>query len=379
MNIQEFLEKSKHLKDVEIVEIYCQHPNHVGDRVCTMPKVSAKRNILKNNGETFICRTCVMHFKNPMQNKGSFKRQTDTEIVVVCPDERHVGEKSRIMKMSGYFGKLTEPYTQICKSCAQLGKIISVEQKEKISAKLTGITRSDEFKQKLRDYIHKHPERLAQIKKTLTENRGSGMLGKKHSEEYKKYMSESMSGRKYSDEHKQNISDGRKKMLDAQGGLLKETREKLSKATIQQYMNGFDPKTHHARGEHISSKCDKIIKFKSSYEKKALMKLDADDKVLKYEYESTVVEYVNPVKGINGSYLVDLVVYYRDGTRKLIEIKPNAWLKDPVVLAKIKSAYEYAKNNGMNFEVWEEMALFGHVYNEKNMRSFCQKVRNKEV
>jgi len=77
--------------------------------------------------------------------------------------------------------------------------------------------------------------------------------------------------------------------------------------------------------------------------------------------------------------LVDLVVYYRDGTRKLIEIKPNAWLKDPVVLAKIKSAYEYAKNNGMNFEVWEEMALFGHVYNEKNMRSFCQKVRNKEV
>ena len=33
--------------------------------------------------------------------------------------------------MSGYFGKLEEPYVQICKSCAQLDKIISEEQKNK--------------------------------------------------------------------------------------------------------------------------------------------------------------------------------------------------------------------------------------------------------
>jgi hypothetical protein len=379
MNLQEFNINFGNLKDKDLININCDFSEHVGDRNKTMPKVSAKRNILKNNSSEFICRDCTMKHKNPMNNKGAVKRQTDEEILVICPDDRHQGDKSRKMKMSGYFGKLEQPYVQTCKSCAQLDKIISEEQKNKISLKLTGIKRTEEFKKKLRDYIHAHPERLAQIKKTLTEKRGSGMLGKHHSEETKNKMSEIMSGRTYSDEHKQNISEGRKKMLDAQGGLLKETREKLSKATIQQYINGFDPKTNHVRGDHFSSKCDKIMKFKSSYEKKAFMKLDADDNVLKYEYESTIVEYINPLKGITGSYLVDLLVYYKDGTKKLIEVKPNSWLRDPVVVAKIEAAYEYAKSMGITFEVWEEMTLFGHVYNEKNMRSFCQKIKDEQT
>lgn len=380
MNLQQFDDKYGKLKDKDIINIDCDFCEHIGDRSRTMPRVSARRNILKNNSSEFICRDCSMHHKNPMQNRDAIRRQTNEEIIVLCPDERHKGDKSRIMKKSCYFGKLEIPYVQKCGSCAQLGKVISEEQKNKISKSLTGITRSEEYKQKLKDYYLKNPEAKARVTATLLKHKCcTGMLGKHHSEETKKKMSEMMSGRQYTDEHKENISVGRKKMLDAQGGLLKETREKLSKATIQQYMNGFDPKTHHARGEHISSKCDKIIKFKSSYEKKALMKLDADDNVLKYEYESTVVKYVNPVKEINGSYLVDLVVYYRNGTIKLIEVKPNSWLKNPVVIAKIESAYEHAKNNGMTFEVWEEMALFGHVYNQKNMRSFCQKVKNKEI
>ena len=188
-----------------------------------------------------------------------------------------------------------------------------------------------------------------------------------------------MSGRVYTDEHKQNISEGRKEMLSAQGGLLKTTREKLSKAAIQQHINGFDAKTHHARGTHISKKCDKVIKYKSSYEKKAFMKLDEDNSVLKYEYESTAINYYNPVKCINGSYLVDLVVYYDDGTKKLIEVKPNKWLQDLTVVAKIDAGKAYASKHEMAFEVWEETTLFGAVYNEKNMRSFCQKVKRGEL
>jgi hypothetical protein len=379
MNIEKFYEKFKTLKDKEIVEIYCDHANHAGDRKRSIAKVSAKRNILKNGGEEFVCRDCQMKYKNPMNTKGAAKRQTDEEIVVVCPDPRHKGDKTRTMKMSGYFGNLEQPYIQKCKSCVQLEKTISEEHRCKISQKLTGIQRTDEFKKKLRDYLHAHPERLAQIKKTLTENRGSGMLGKHHSIETKSKMSKLMSGRVYTDEHKQNISEGRKEMLSAQGGLLKTTREKLSKAAIQQHINGFDAKTHHARGTHISKKCDKVIKYKSSYEKKAFMKLDEDNSVLKYEYESTAINYYNPVKCINGSYLVDLVVYYDDGTKKLIEVKPNKWLQDLTVVAKIDAGKAYASKHEMAFEVWEETTLFGAVYNEKNMRSFCQKVKRGEL
>lgn len=380
MNLQQFDSKFGKLKDKDIININCDFSEHVGDRMRTMPRVSARRNILKNNSSEFICRDCSMSHKNPMQNRDAIRRQTDEEIVVLCPDERHKGDKTRRMKMSGYFGNIEQPYVQKCKSCAQLDKVISEEQKNKIRLKLTGIERSEEFKQKIRDFYKKNPDAKARVTAILLKHKCcTGMLGKHHSEEHKQKMSEIMSGRTYSDEHRQNISEGRKKMLKAQGGFSKETREKLSRATIQQYINGFDPKTAHVSGEHFSTKCDKIFWFRSSYEKKAFMKLDADDTVLSYEYESTVVEYANPVKGINGSYLVDLLVYYKDGTKKLIEVKPNAWLKDPVVEAKIVAAYEYAINHGMAFEVWEEMALFGHVYNEKNMRSFCQKVKNKEV
>lgn len=380
MNIEKFNDKFNTLKDKEIVAIDCDHPNHAGDRNRSMAKVSAKRNILKNGGEEFICRDCQMKYKNPMNTNGGTKRQTDEEIVVSCPDPRHKGDKTRTMKMSGYFGNLEQPYIQKCKSCAQLEKTVTEEHKQKIKNKLKGVKKSEEFKSKIRNYFDNNPVARAKATAILLKHKCcTGMLGKHHSIETKNKMSKVMSGRTYTDKHKQNISEGRKEMLSAQGGLLKTTREKLSKAAIQQHINGFDAKTHHARGTHISKKCDKVIKYKSSYEKKAFMKLDEDNSVLKYEYESTAINYYNPVKCINGSYLVDLVVYYDDGTKKLIEVKPNKWLQDLTVVAKIDAGKAYASKHEMAFEVWEETTLFGAVYNEKNMRSFCQKVKRGEL
>jgi hypothetical protein len=382
MNLQEFDSNFGKLKDKDMININCDFSEHVGDRNRTMARVSARRNILKNNSIEFICKDCSMTHKNPMKNRDAIKRQTDDEIVVICLDDRHRGDKTRKIKMSGYFGSLEQPYAQTCKSCAQLDKVIGEEQKRKISEALTGIERSDEFKQKHRDYYKNNPEAKARAIATLLKHKCStGMLGKHHSEEHKKKISEIMSGRTYTEEHRNNISEGRKKMLDAQGGLLKETKEKLSKAAAEQYANGYNPKTHHARGNHISSKSNKNIIYKSSYEKKALMKLDEDDNVLKYEYESrnSIVRYDNPKKKIIGSYLIDLTVEYKDGTKKLIEVKPNKWLQDSVVQAKIIAAHDFAIKNNMEFEIWEETALFGAVYNEKNIRSFCEKVKKGEL
>jgi hypothetical protein len=87
---------------------------------------------MKNDSLQFICGKCAMTHKNPMKNKDAIKRQTNEEIVVICPDDRHQGDKTRKMKMSGYFGSLEQPYAQTCKSCAQLDKVISEEQKKKM-------------------------------------------------------------------------------------------------------------------------------------------------------------------------------------------------------------------------------------------------------
>ena len=64
-----------------------------------------------------------------------------------------------------------------------------------------------------------------------------------------------------------------------------------------------------------------------------------------------------------------------DGSRKLIEVKPEKWLSDGVNIAKIEAGKKLADEMGVEFEVWTELNLFGQVYNEKNMRRFVEKVR----
>jgi hypothetical protein len=377
MNIDEFSQNYSAFKDAEKIQIKCDCDAHkIAEEIITIGKQPAKRNIQKNG--KFICRECSMHYYNPMTKKGE-NRQTNEIINVVCPDVNHSGDCMRQMKKSGYFGLLTEPYTQICGSCVQRGKVVSEEQKAKISEKLTGIERSEEFKQKISDYMKNNPEGIARGKKNLFENHcTTGMLGKHHSEETKQKMSEAISGRIYTEEHRSNISSGRKKMLEEQGGFSQEHREKISKATIQQYKEGFDPNTHHLKGRHQSSKAGNIH-FRSSYEKKAYLKLDEDESVKTYSIEDVSIDYIHPNKKITSQYLVDMLVEYYDGTKKLIEIKPEKMLEDSIVQAKIESAKIKASELGYEFEVWTEMDLFGHVYNKKNMNLFIEKIRNGEV
>lgn len=375
MNIEEFKIKYEKFKDIEKIEIKCDHPQHEPkDEIIIIGKQPAKRNILKNNGENFICRKCYMHHNNPV-NKTGENRQTEEIVNVYCPHPEHKGDPCRQMKKRNYYGLLQEPYLQLCGSCIQLGKKISEEQKEKIRLSLTGIKRSEEFKEKLSNYMRNNPEGIARATKNLIENHcTNGMLGKIHSEETKQKMSESHMGKEFSEEHCQKISEGRKKMLEETGGFTREHREKISKATVAQYKKGFDPKLHHVSGWHESSKAGKVF-YRSSYEKKAYLKLDKDNFVKTYFVEKIEVNYFNPVKEITSSYIIDILIEYEDGSKKLVEVKPEKWLSDEVVICKINAAKIKAKELNIPFEVWTEINLFGHVYNEKNMRSFVEKIR----
>lgn len=379
MNIDQFKNKYAAFKDADKIEITCDHPSHQPQgEIIVIGKQPAKRNILKNDGKTFICRQCFMKYNNPMNHLGE-SRQTEEIIVVYCPHPEHQGDPAREMKKRNYYGSMQEPYLQTCGSCVQLGKEISEEQRDKIRLALKGIPKSEEFKKNLAEYWKQHPERRAEATAILLANKCStGMLGKVHSDETKQKMSEAHSGITFSDEHCENISEGRKKMLDETGGFTREHREAISKAVVKQYQNGFEPKLHHLRGWHESPKSGKVY-FRSSYEKKAFLKLDADDSVKSYTTESVSVEYFHPIKQITSSYIIDLLVEYTDGSKKLVEIKPEKWLMDEVIICKIEAGGIKAQEIGATFEVWTEMNLFGHVYNQKNMRAFAEKVKNGEV
>lgn len=191
MNIEEFDKTYAKFKSVDKIEIPCDHPQHEGPN----PKIGkqpARRNILKRGSTEFICRQCCMKHENPMTKVGQ-GRQTDEIIDVYCPHPEHGGDPSRTMKKACYYGSMKEPYLQVCGSCAQLGKEISEEQREKIRLALTGITRSDEFKKKLSEYMKNNPEGIARATKNIIENQcTTGMLGKHHSDETKEKMSEAM-------------------------------------------------------------------------------------------------------------------------------------------------------------------------------------------
>lgn len=377
MNIEEFKIRYASFKDADKIEINCDHQNHFGSTII-IGKQPAKRNISKNNGERFICRDCYMKYNNPMNHIGE-SRQTLDIVDVYCPHSEHDGDPCRQMKKRNYYGSLKEPYLQICGSCVQKGKEISDEQREKIRLSLTGIKRSDDFKQKLSDYMKNNPEGISRASNNLVPGAGGGWNeGLQTSEEIKQKMSASHLGKVFTEEHCENISEGRKKMLDEQGGFTREHRENISKAVIKQYQNGFEPKLHHVKGWHESPKAGKVY-YRSSYEKKAYIKLDNDDNVKNYQTEKITTEYFNPKKQITGTYLIDLFVEYIDGSQALIEIKPEKWLTDEVVIAKIESGKNKASEMGLFFEVWTEMDLFGHVYNKKNMQLFIDKIRRSEV
>lgn len=373
MNIETFKKQFAHLRDVDkvLVDDLCDHPKHVCEGK-EIGKAPAKRNILKHGGKQFICRKCMMKHDNPMNHVGE-RRQTDEKITVYCPHPEHEGESTRVMTKSSYYGEMKEPYLQVCKSCAQLGREISEDQREKIRVALTGIKRSDEFKEKIRQYMKHNPEGIARATKNIIENRGTGFLGKTHSDETKQKMSEAHSGKKFTEEHCQNISEGRKRMLRETGGFSKEHREKLSKAAARQYERGFDPKLHHKSGWHKSPKAGDIF-YRSSYEKKAYLILDSDDTVVNYSAEKHRIPYQHPEKKTASTYLVDIEVEYVDGNKTIIEVKPHAWLNDDVVIAKVDAAILFAEDHDMKFEVWSEVQLFGPVYNEKQIRDFIAKL-----
>lgn len=379
MDIENFHIHYSALKDTDKINIKCDHPQHnPKEEIITIGKQPAKRNILKNNGKEFICRKCCMVYKNPM-NSTQENRQTDEVIDVVCPCSDHKGDPVRQMKKKNYYGSLEKPYLQLCGSCVQLNKKISEEQKEKIRLSLTGIKRSEDFKNKLSNYMKNNQEGIQRASSNLIPGSGGGWnKGQQLPEEVKQKMSEAHLGKEFTEDHCANISVGRKKMLTETGGFSKEHREKISKATIKQYQNGFEPKLHHVSGWHFSKKAGKVF-FRSSYEKKAFIKLDDDDNVKSYKSEFVSTEYYNPEKNINSSYLIDLLIEYQDGSQKLVEIKPEKWLQDEVIRLKIEAGENKAKDMGIPFEVWTEMSLFGHVYNKKNMKIFIEKIKNNKI
>ena len=86
--------------------------------------------------------------------------------------------------------------------------------------------------------------------------------------------------------------------------------------------------------------------------------LDADRTVAAYEYEMLVIPYVsNARSGKVRRYFPDFLVTHRDGSRRLIEIKPKKRLTNRITQKKLAAAQAWCDGNGTRLEIVTEDTL----------------------
>jgi hypothetical protein len=130
--------------------------------------------------------------------------------------------------------------------------------------------------------------------------------------------------------------------------VTKETREKISFA-ISNLDRPVKTKLFY------SEKNKKELYYHSSYEFVAFQQLEIDDNVLSYE-RCFSIKYVYEDQAHR--YSPDILVTYKDGSRKIIEVKPNYLVGTSRNQAKFWAAQKYSVVNGLEFEIWTENKLF---------------------
>lgn len=124
-----------------------------------------------------------------------------------------------------------------------------------------------------------------------------------------------------------------------------EQLENYSKAAIKRITdNKVSYNKNSKTGFYFSTKMNKEIKYRSSYEKRFISLLDKDISIKQFEYEPFSIQY-----NIGKRYLPDFKIEYINGTIELIEVKPLFKLEDETVKLKAQAAMLFCQEKGWNY------------------------------
>ena len=297
-----------------------------------------------------LCRKCS--FKP--DNRGGHVQGRVLARCSQCGREREIVEHSYQKNLKNHGGKY------VCRPCTWSGREHLEETKQKLRAAALGKVMSEETKRKIRETWAKKEwteEELQQRRDAA--KRSSRFRGRKHTKETKAKMSAAKKGKIFTDEHRQHISEGRKKMLDGQGGLLPETVEKIRDHQLERIRSGKQASSYDSG--YVETRWGRFY-CRSSYEKRFLALLESmdpgpsvvlsgEDRVVEEEL-GLVIWYKDPETGREHRYLPDFVV-----DRRVVELKPEKLVSHPVNLAKMEAAEVWCKENGYEYEVWTEESL----------------------
>lgn len=112
------------------------------------------------------------------------------------------------------------------------------------------------------------------------------------------------------------------------------------------------------RGIHNSPKCPTPINYRSGWELKYALHLDANLNVVSYRYEPYAIEYVSNYKtGKRRNYWPDFEVKMADGRLILVEIKPKRKLTLLTNVKKFAAASAMCVLKEMTFQIVTEVDL----------------------
>jgi hypothetical protein len=121
-------------------------------------------------------------------------------------------------------------------------------------------------------------------------------------------------------------------------------------------------KGHYKTGIHNSPKCKKPIEYRSGWEFEVAKYLDLDENVIEYDYECVAIPYLMPSKKSMPkvhSYYPDFLVTYKDGTRKLVEVKRKDKLNNSKVVKKAEAAIAWCRKQKPTviYEFWTDTMI----------------------
>jgi hypothetical protein len=114
-------------------------------------------------------------------------------------------------------------------------------------------------------------------------------------------------------------------------------------------------------GTHNSPKSPQPIKYRSSWEYYVCRFLDEDEDVLLYEYENFKIPYLANLRTKKTrNYIPDFTVIYKNGTRKIIEVKRKSALSNNLVQKKAAAAAQWCLRQSVkiDYEIWTEAVIF---------------------
>jgi hypothetical protein len=162
-------------------------------------------------------------------------------------------------------------------------------------------------------------------------------------------------GKKLSEKHKEKLRQIKSKegkwkgeKNPAYGGQSKEIREKMSKTRSERIQNG---QIHGRILGTLNTKKGGTIRYRSNWEKQYVEDLEKDESVISYIFEPLILEYEYDQKR---NYIPDILIIYKDGSKKLVEIKPSYFLDAEINKCKFSAARKYCEEKDMIFEVWTE-------------------------